>query len=629
MRASSLIVGSFLPQFELGSNINNRLLGDRSTILPRAFPVVPNYNISIPVDHFDSFNDDTYPNRFFVNDTYYKTGGPVILLDVGQVGISRSIASIVLGEHRGDSAPMRLAKKLNGLVVALEHRYYGYSRPVPMVERSGLPRAGASGYEYLTIDQALEDLAYFANKFNTTRLRYNDVVRNTSNLGPYNTPWIVMGGSYGGSRAAWSRVKHPEIFHASWASSAPMQFPFDGSILVNPIMHALPRNCTDDIAAAVKYVDGVATRTSSKAWGRIQAAVYTVTNSEESSDSISKAYDMTPFDVGIKLQYAIRVMGDYQAFGAIRTTQVMCDHLESFDVESFQIAEAAAKTDKAFVSRILSNIGDVRPSRRGVAASNSENGSYYAFAALLYGANQAARSLEYDVRRDLDLIERSTPITPKMDDQSWYWQLLSELGGFQGSNASNTDNYQVVSKYANVTAVHEILKQDLFPDFSTYNIPTRPNNTQILGWGGWNTNVSNVMFTNGEFDAWRAFSVVSQETASGAPNRTVTQRIPACNKAPNGRDVFGLVVAGAAHAQDMLTLPWPRGNVEETPPLDQGLDLFLKAWDVWGPCFNETRGGGGTRKNFEGYDDWGVQMTPSLGGVLAGMAVFLVLHLAV
>lgn len=215
-----------------------------------------------------------------------------------------------------------------------------------------------------------------------------------------------------------------------------------------------------------------------------------------------------------------------------------------------------------------------------------------------------------------------------MDSQSWFWQVLSELGAIQGSNTSNTKNYQVVSKYTNVTALHEIMKREIFSDFPKYSIPPRPNNTQILGWGGWNMNVSNVMFTDGEFDAWRALSILSQETASEAPNRPVTQKIPACNKAPSGSDVFGLVFAGAAHAQDMLTLPWPRGNVEETSPLDQGLNLFLKAWDVWGPCFNQSQDGAGTRKSFERYDDWGVQMRPSFRGVLAGVAVSLVRYLA-
>ena len=47
--------------------------------------------------------------------------------------------------------------------------------------------------------------------------------------------------------------------------------------------------------------------------------------------------------------------------------------------------------------------------------------------------------------------------------------------------------------------------------------------------------------------------------------------------------------AGAAHVQGMPTLPRSRGNVGKTPPLDQGLSLFLKAWDAWELCMNQSR----------------------------------------
>ena len=39
--------------------------------------------------------------------------------------------------------------------------------------------------------------------------------------------WVTWGGSYPGMLAGWSRLKHPELIHASVASSAPVFATFD------------------------------------------------------------------------------------------------------------------------------------------------------------------------------------------------------------------------------------------------------------------------------------------------------------------------------------------------------------------------------------------------------------------
>ena len=109
----------------------------------------------MPVDHFDDSNTDTYFNRYMVNDTYYQAGGPVILSDMGESGIDPDTAASFYAEFNGTtSAAMQLAQRLHGLVIGWEHRYYGFSRPVPMDDDSGTPMEGASGYRYLTMEQS-------------------------------------------------------------------------------------------------------------------------------------------------------------------------------------------------------------------------------------------------------------------------------------------------------------------------------------------------------------------------------------------------------------------------------------------------------------------------------------------
>lgn len=62
--------------------------------------------------------------------------------------------------------------------------------------------------EYLTIQQALADLAEFISAMNG---RYDL---------PAQTKWIVFGGSYSGSLAAWFRLRYPHLVHGAVSSSS-------------------------------------------------------------------------------------------------------------------------------------------------------------------------------------------------------------------------------------------------------------------------------------------------------------------------------------------------------------------------------------------------------------------------
>lgn len=63
---------------------------------------------------------------------------------------------------------------------------------------------------YLTSEQALADLAYFIEEM--THLHQI----------PADTKWIMFGGSYPGSLAAWMRVKYPHLVHGAVSSSGPL-----------------------------------------------------------------------------------------------------------------------------------------------------------------------------------------------------------------------------------------------------------------------------------------------------------------------------------------------------------------------------------------------------------------------
>ena len=128
-------------------------------------------------------------------------------------------------------------------------------------------------WKYLTTDQALEDFAVFAKGF-TLPPGGQIQLQSADALKPQNTPWIVVGASYPGVRAALLRVRNPEVVFASWASSAPIQAQIDMSSYYEAVERALPRNCSSDWVAVTRYVDGVLMGSDTTEQIRVKRALY-------------------------------------------------------------------------------------------------------------------------------------------------------------------------------------------------------------------------------------------------------------------------------------------------------------------------------------------------------------------
>ncbi|XP_048016571.1 thymus-specific serine protease [Megalobrama amblycephala] len=145
------------------------------------------------LDHFSGADTRVWKQRYFVNDSFYRPGGPVFLM--------------IGGEGPANPAWMQYgtwllyAQKLGALCLLLEHRFYGKSHPTEDLSTANL--------RFLSSRQALADLAHFRTVTAATR-------------GLTNSKWVAFGGSYPGSLAAWFRLKYPHLVHASVATSAPV-----------------------------------------------------------------------------------------------------------------------------------------------------------------------------------------------------------------------------------------------------------------------------------------------------------------------------------------------------------------------------------------------------------------------
>lgn len=166
----------------------------------------PEYTLSVPIDHFhndslyEPHSNGTFPLRYWFDATYYKAGGPVIVLQSGETDASGRLTFLQKGLLH------KLAVSTHGIGVVLEHRFYGSSIPTPDFSTKSL--------RFLTTDQALADQAYFAQNVVYKGLEH-------LNLTAPHVAYLAYGGSYSGAFVAFLRKLYPDVFWGMFAKLSP------------------------------------------------------------------------------------------------------------------------------------------------------------------------------------------------------------------------------------------------------------------------------------------------------------------------------------------------------------------------------------------------------------------------
>ncbi|OAA80442.1 Peptidase S28 [Akanthomyces lecanii RCEF 1005] len=185
-------------------------------------------NFSVPVDHFhndtqyEPHSDDLFPLRYFLETSHYEPGGPVIVIAAGEAAAEYRKPTLNNG-----IGPF-LARATGGIVLVLEHRYYGTSFPVPDLSREN--------YRFLTTEQATADAAYFAQNVQFPGMEH-------LNLTSADTPWIIYGGSYAGAYAAITRKLYPEAYWGAISSSGVTRAVYDYWEYTEATRLFAPGNC--------------------------------------------------------------------------------------------------------------------------------------------------------------------------------------------------------------------------------------------------------------------------------------------------------------------------------------------------------------------------------------------------
>ncbi|KAJ2594057.1 hypothetical protein H4R99_005920 [Coemansia sp. RSA 1722] len=139
-----------------------------------------------------------------------------------------------------------LAQQTGGIVVAIEHRFFGQSNPLPDLSSASL--------KYMTLDNTLEDFAQFIRAAKSDPA----TIFSPEYSAAENSTVVFTGGSYGGAIAAWMRAKYPDLVSAAWASSAPVFSFLDFYQLDQAFgQHLSALGCDEYFAQAVQDVDEI------------------------------------------------------------------------------------------------------------------------------------------------------------------------------------------------------------------------------------------------------------------------------------------------------------------------------------------------------------------------------------
>ncbi len=216
------------------------------------------------LNHDEPRDPRTFQQRFFVDSSQaVNSDSPVLYYICGESVCDPSALQGIIQNY---------AYALHATVIALEHRYYGYSQPFAMLTTENL--------RYLSVSQALADLDSFQH-----------YAQNSLNL---KGPWISIGGSYSGALSAWYRLKYPQNVVGALASSAPVRSKADFEEYDQRVAAAAGSECAAKARAAVATIE-------SRLQDPTQALqVRQLFNSQEVTDPVDFLYvvaDMAAFAV--------------------------------------------------------------------------------------------------------------------------------------------------------------------------------------------------------------------------------------------------------------------------------------------------------------------------------------------
>lgn len=393
------------------------------------------------LDHFNPSDARVWKQKYFVNTDFYKPNGPIFLL----IGAESSANATWMVEGQW----IEYAKEFGAMCFYVEHRFYGKSHPTQDLSVKNLV--------YLSSQQALADLAYFITSVNIGYKFSN------------NTKWIVFGGSYGGSLAAWMRAKYPHLVHGAVSSSGPLLAEIDFQEYFVVVANALKdysQNCVDTVAEANR---------------QINILLHHIVGQQQ----IEKKFKLcNPIDPGHTKKVDISNLYETLADNFAGVVQYNKDNRRSS-----QTAKITIET----VCDVLVDEKIGKPIDRLAYISN-----------MMLNATKE-KCLDYRYSKMIRELRNVTWASEQAEGgRQWMYQTCTEFGFFQTSTAQP-------NLFSDTFPVNFFVQQciDIFgPRYDIDLLKSAVARTNIF-YGALNLQVSNVVFVHGSVDPWHVLGIIN------------------------------------------------------------------------------------------------------------------------
>ncbi|ORY61639.1 peptidase S28 [Pseudomassariella vexata] len=458
------------------------------------------------LDHSDP-SKGTFEQRYWYGSKFWNgTGSPIVLTCPGeQSGDGFNVTYTTKQRITG-----LMAEAMGAAVVILEHRYWGGSSPFEVLTEENL--------QYLTLDNALKDLTYFAKNFDAPF----DAEGSTD---PKTTPWVFSGGSYSGALAGWLESAEPGTFWAYHGSSAVEEAVSDFWTYFAPVQDATPSNCSTDVNSVIEYVDGVLLHGSQAEKAALKARF--MLEDLEDAD-FGAALENGPWSWQ-STQFYTESLNGYNSY------YQFCDYIENV----FPVANGTNSTT-----------GVIVPGAKGVGYKKALNGYVKWFTELvLPGYCESWGYDDYDGTYNTNCFKAMNSTNVYYQDLSvdnlggrqWMWMLCNEPFEWW-QNGAPEGRPTLVSRLVNVD-YWRAQCGFYFPE-GTYGLlegrSVQTLNSHTGGWG--ETDTRRLMYANGQFDPWKD-ATVSADFRSGGPLESTSQ-LPV------------RVIPGGGHCSDLYGQNW-------------------------------------------------------------------------
>ncbi|XP_064615454.1 putative serine protease K12H4.7 [Liolophura sinensis] len=470
-----------------GGFLGNPVASEKTGAVP------PDQYFSQKLDHFNYIDDSSWQQRYFISTQYYQDNGPVFLMLGGEAEANPQW--MVQGQW------INYAASYNALILMLEHRYYGKSRPTSDLSTDNL--------QYLSVDQALADVASFRQFMCDQMPELNT------------TKWIVFGGSYSGSLAAWYRLKYPHLVDGAVASSAPMYAIMnfqDLLVAATQSIYATQSSwyngwfCWSGFMNGTSIINGMVSYETKKAEQLLKVCDKI---DPKNMDDVSNLFSVLASLVETVVQYSNDNRQFEGALGTDINIEKMCKVLTDF---------SPGKT-------LTDTFGDV-------------------VKMLLKAYNEPCLDFKYTKMIDrLKQVDWSSESAG--GDRQWMFQTCTEFGFYQTS-----DSY--AQPFGNDFPLSFFLQQcsDVFGSKFTETLLKRGVERTNLNYGGIFFKGSKVIFPNGSLDPWHTISITMNS--------------------PNMDDITPIFINGTAHCADMYP-----SSPKDLPQLVDARQMIQKTIGRW------------------------------------------------